>query len=329
MNSNNKTARDAPYFQTSGALIKAASDWASIVENFPYGLGALIFFYLLYQSELIPQWLSVWGLVGAILMLAMGLLRMYGHPVVYLAIPIILNELVLAVWLIVMGFNSSEIAYVIVGVLFMTATVAYSFGVFLLDPIIGGLDYLTSASVNSDKVIIGAFLVLIDSVAVAGIGIVMYPILKKHNETLALSYTGARIVEGVLFMVNVIAIRTLLTLSQEFVKAGVPDVSLYQTLGNILQTAGDWAFLLGFGVAFTLSALILNFLLYRSKLVPRWLSLWGFVGAALLWVYYLLQSLGVNQVDFLFFPIAVQEMVFAVWLIVKGFSPSAIVHPSA
>jgi hypothetical protein len=173
-------------------------------------------------------------------------------------------------------------------------------------------------------VIIGAFLVLIDAVAVAGIAIVIYPILKKHNETLALEYVGARIVEGVLFIVNVITILTLLTLSQEFVKAGAPDASYYQTLGTLLLAAGDWAFLLGFGLAFTLSALILNFLLYQSKLVPRWLSGWGFVGAALLWAYYLLQFFSINYIEILFLPIAVQEMVFAVWLIIKGFDPAAL-----
>ena len=98
------------YFQTSGALLLAAKEWTSVVENFPYGLGALIFYFSLYQSELIPRWLSGWGFVGGTLMLAMGLLRMFGYPVIFLAIPIILNEMVLAVWLIVKGFNSSAIA---------------------------------------------------------------------------------------------------------------------------------------------------------------------------------------------------------------------------
>ena len=115
MDSNKKTARDASNFQTLGALLLALKDWASVVENFPYGLGALMFNYMLYQSKLIPRWLSGWGLVGGTLMLAMGLLRMFGRSVtareraVFLAIPLILNELVLAVWLIVKGFNSSAI----------------------------------------------------------------------------------------------------------------------------------------------------------------------------------------------------------------------------
>ncbi|UGV41404.1 DUF4386 domain-containing protein [Methanococcoides orientis] len=212
----------------------------------------------------------------------------------------------------------------IVGILFITATVAYSLGVILLDPILGASDYLTIASGNENQMMIGSLLVLIDAVAVAGIGIMIYPILKKHSESLALGYAGARIAEGVLFIVNVIAILTLLALSQDFVKAGSPDASYYQTFGTILLAAGDLAFLFGFAVAFTISALILNYLLYRSNLVPRWLSGWGFAGAALLWVYYLLQPFNIDLLGILFIPIAVQEMVFAVWLIVKGFNPSAI-----
>ena len=224
--------------------------------------------------------------------------------------------------------NSDRKTAIIVAVLFIIATVAYSLGDLFLEPIIGSSDYLTKASANENQVTIGALLVLIDAVAVAGIGIVIYPILKKHNETFAFGYAGARIAEGVLFSVNVINILTLLTLSKEFVIAGAADASYYQTLGTLLIAAGDWAFLLGFGVAFTLSALILNFVLYQSKLVPRWLSVWGFVGAVLLWAYYLLQFFSIN-LEVLFAPIAVQEMVFALWLIVKGFNPSAIVSESA
>ena len=213
---------------------------------------------------------------------------------------------------------------IIVGVLFITATFAYSLGMISLDPILGSSDYLTEASENENQVIIGAFLVLIDAVAVAGIGIMIFPVLKKRDEAFALAYTGARLAEGILFVVNVIFILTLLSLSQDFVNAGAPVDSHYQVLGTVLLAAGDWAFLLGFGLAFTISALILNFVLYQSKLVPRWLSGWGFIGAVLLWVYYLLQFVGVNQVEILFLPIAVQEMVFAIWLIFKGFNLSAI-----
>jgi len=93
------------------------------------------------------------------------------------------------------NMDSNRKTAIIVGVLFITATVAYSLGVIFLDPILAGSDYLTKASENEKQVIIGALLVLIDAVAVAGIAIVIYPILKKYNEALALGYVGARIVE--------------------------------------------------------------------------------------------------------------------------------------
>ncbi len=218
--------------------------------------------------------------------------------------------------------DSNKKTAIIVGVLFLTATTAYSIGVLLLDPILRASDYLTMASSNEHQVIIGSLLVLIDSVAVAGIGIVIYPVLKKHNETLAFGYAGARIAEGVLFMVNAIAILTLLSLSHEFVSAGAQDAFYYQTLGTVLLAAGDWAFWLGFGIAFALSALIINFVLYKSKLIPRWLSSWGFIGAVLVIVNLLLRLFSNDPVEIFYLPIAVQEMVFALWLIVKGFNPS-------
>ena len=110
----------------------------------------------------------------------------------------------------------------IVGSLFIIATVAYSLSAVLLDPILTSSNYLTDIYANENLVIIGAFLVLIDAVAVAGISIVIYPVLKESNETLALGYVGARIGESVLFSVNVIITLTLLTLSQEFTEAGLP-----------------------------------------------------------------------------------------------------------
>jgi hypothetical protein len=189
------------------------------VEQFPYGLGVLILNYALYQSELVPRWLSVWGLVGGALILAMGFLRMFGHPVVYLAIPIILNELVLAVWFIVIGFNSSTIAFTIVGVLFITALVSVmlsgTFSGSINDP-----DDLSAASANENKVLVGVLFQVILTASVVAIPILMYPIFREHSESLALGYVAARIFEGFFDAVIAISILLLLTLSREFVKAG-------------------------------------------------------------------------------------------------------------
>jgi hypothetical protein len=219
---------------------------------------------------------------------------------------------------------------IIVGLLFIIATVAPILsGIFLgsITDVVGGTsdpDYLINAYENENQIIIGAILFLIMAVAVASIAIAIYPILKKQNEILALGYVGARIGEGIFFSLNVVTILTLLTLGKEFVQAGSPNGSYYQTLGNLLIASGDWAYLIGFGLFFTISALILNFVLYKSKLVPRWLSVWGFVGGVLIFVYYIVQPLSFSLVEILFIPIAVQEMVFAVWLIFKGFNLSTI-----
>ncbi|MFC1625242.1 DUF4386 domain-containing protein [Patescibacteria group bacterium] len=224
--------------------------------------------------------------------------------------------------------NSTKKTAKWVGTFYITATVAYSFAMVLLDPITGSPDYLTQVSQNANQVIMGTFLVLVDAIAVAGIGICMYKILKKHHKALALGFLSARVIEGTIFMMTVIPTLALLTLSHEFVKTGAQDTSYYQALGQILLSAGDWIFLIGYGLVFGIAALILNFLLYKSKLVPRWLSGWGFVSAVFVLANYFLQSFGISLFEFLDFSIAIQEMVFAGWLIVKGFNPSAIASDS-
>ena len=121
-------------------------------------------------------------------------------------------------------------------------------------------------------------------------------------------------------------------LSQEFVQAGAPDASYFQTAGTVLLVVRSWTELLGPTIFFSLTALILNQILYQSKLVPRWLSGWGFIGAILALAGGLLEPFGfidTNQRLLLAAPLALQEMVFAVWLIVKGFNSSAIASPSA
>ena len=189
-------------------------------------------------------------------------------------------------------------------------------------------DYLVNVSANENQVLIGMLLELVNCVAVVGIPVMLFPILKKHNEALALGYVGFRIIESVILIVGSISLLSLLTLSKEFVKAGAPDASYFLTLGTLLLAARDWTLLL-WDIVFSLGVLVLNYLLYQSELIPRWLSGWGLIGAILLLAVGLLAIFGFNQFMLLAAPIAVQEMVFAVWLIVKGFNSSAINSRSA
>jgi hypothetical protein len=218
----------------------------------------------------------------------------------------------------------------IVGALFIIASAAPISTIFFLGFLGGAVsgepipDFIVNVSANESQVIIGMLIELIWAIAVVGIPVMLFPILKKHNEALALGFFSLRFIEAVSVIVHSIILLTLLTLSKEFVIAGIPNTSYYLTLGTLLLAARDWTFMIGSGLVWSLSALLLNYLLYRSKFIPRWLSSWGLVGATLSISVYLLQFFSIKTTDFLFAPIALQEMAFAVWLIVKGFNTSAI-----
>jgi hypothetical protein len=221
------------------------------------------------------------------------------------------------------------------GVFYIIATVAPILTISFIGFLGGGVagepipDYLVNVSANERQVIIGMLIELIWALAVVGIIVTLFPILKKHNEALALGFFSLRFIEAISTIIHSIILLSLLTLSQEYAVAGVPDASYYQASGTIFLAAREWTFLIGSGLVWSLSALILNYLLYQKKLIPRWLSVWGLVGAALSFVNFLPQFFGIDSVEILFLPIALQEMVFAVWLIVKGFSSSAIASEPA
>jgi hypothetical protein len=219
------------------------------------------------------------------------------------------------------------------GVLFIIATVVGILGnVIFLTPILDAPDYLIKISANENQVIIGGLLMLIAAFASASIAICLYPILKKHHEALALGSVGFRVMEGMLYIVGVVCTLSLLTLNQEYVTAGASNASLYQISGTLLLAVKTWAGMLSV-IAFTTGAMMYYYIFYQSKLVPRWLSGWGFLAAALSLASALLAISGLliplSPVFIVFnLLILVQEMVLAVWLIVKGFNPSVIASKS-
>ena len=229
--------------------------------------------------------------------------------------------------------NTNKNTARVVGVLFITATVAAIISGALLLPILEAPDYLTKVFANENQVMLGALLYFIMAAAGAGIAIPMYPILKKYNEGMALGAVGFRIIEGAIFMVGVICVLSLVKLSQEFVQAGAPDASYFQTLGELLISGYTIAQAVVPGVfAFSLGALMYYYIFYQSKLVPRWLSVWGLIGVTLGIANGLFDMFGgiPNETIsmLLDLPIFVNEMVLAVWLIVNGFNSSTIAPES-
>ena len=211
----------------------------------------------------------------------------------------------------------------IVGILFIIGTVAGVLSFVFSGPVLEDPDYLVEVSAKENQVIIGALLILVMGFALAMVPVMLFPIFKKHNETLAI---GSIVFRGVLEAVTYIAIAIIslliLTLSQEYVKAEAPDASYFQTTGALLLAAEDWITHI-LAIVFSIGALIIYYLFYQSTLIPRWLSIWGIIGGLLYLSVPLLGIFG-SALDILMAPLAIQEMVLAVWLIVKGFNSSAI-----
>ena len=229
--------------------------------------------------------------------------------------------------------DSNRKTAIIVGALFIMALVLFLIGQALYEPILGSPDYLDNAYPNRVIVIIGILLEFISALAVVLIPVLLFPILKKYNEVLALGYVSFRLFEAVLLSVAQIFKLSLVNLSQEYLNKGGVDVSYFKNTGNSIQSVIYWVdhdglvYLFVFGIG----ALLLYSALYKSKLIPRWLSIWGLFSAVAILTASVINTFDISLVlaMVLIIPIGLQEQAMAIWLIVKGFNPSAIASESA
>jgi hypothetical protein len=225
--------------------------------------------------------------------------------------------------------NTNRKAAIIVGILFILGFAGVFSPVFV-KPILDDPNYLIKLTENKNQVMVGALFELIMAFACAGIAIGLYPILRKHNEFLALGAVGFRIIENIFQIVAALCLLLLLTLSQEFVKSGALNASNFQALGALLLAVRFWAPLVLAQIGFCVGALMYYYVFYQSKLIPRWLSGWGLIAITLQLVSaFLIMFLRINPFSgspilLLSIPIFFQELTLAVWLIVKGFNPVAI-----
>jgi hypothetical protein len=211
-------------------------------------------------------------------------------------------------------------------VLFITATVASLLGTAIEQPVLTGADYLTRVSGSSNLVAAGGLLELIAAGTSVGIAISLYPLLQKWNAGLALGSVVFRTIEAVMYTVGAVGRLSLLTVSQLFTNAAIADRAPLQAISDSLLGVRQEAVLAGV-FAFCLGALMYYCIFYQSRLIPRWLAGWGIVGVLLLLVACLsalFSRSAVTTYTVLIVPIALQEMVLAVWLIVRGFSSSAL-----
>jgi hypothetical protein len=223
--------------------------------------------------------------------------------------------------------NAQRRTATIVGVLFIMALVPFLIGQALYEPILSSPDYLDKVDTDRVTVVIGILLEFASALAIILIPVVFFPVLRKHSEVLALAYVSFRLFEAVLLSVAQIFKLSLVSLGQGYLGSGGVDASYLQNVGSSLQSAIYWVDHDGliYLVVFVTGTLVLNAALYRSNLIPRWLSIWGLAAAVAVLAGSVMATFDVLLVlaMVLVIPIGLQEQAMAVWLIVKGFNPTS------
>jgi hypothetical protein len=208
--------------------------------------------------------------------------------------------------------TSERRAAVWIGVLFIIGTVAGGASLLVTDSVLAGPDYVAQVAAHPNQLVVGVLLLLLMGFALAMVPVAFWPVGKKHNETLAMGYVVFRgALETVTYIVGALGWLLLVALSTE--SGAGPLAGFVRTAEGVI-----WDQLIA--IPFILGALMFYWLLSQSRLLPRWLSIWGLVGAVLYLAAPLASMFGLSF-DFLMAPLALQEMVMAVWLIARGFTP--------
>jgi hypothetical protein len=220
-----------------------------------------------------------------------------------------------------------------IGALWIFATFIGVLGGQLTGAILDAPDYLQQIAAHQSLIVLGVIMKTIGACACAGIAIALYPVLEQHNKGLALGSVAFRLLESVFYMIGAIGLMTLVALSQKVASAGPAAAAAFEVPAAVVMAAADWAGLLGV-IPFTLGGFMYYVVFFQSRLIPRWLSVWGCVAVVSSLVAIVLSLFGVlvpfsTPFILLQAPIGVQELVLGVWLIVKGFSPAAVAARSA
>ena len=156
----------------------------------------------------------------------------------------------------------------------------------------------------------------------------MFPVLKLHSERIALGYLAARIVDAVFIAIMVLFLLLQIPLGSEYLKVVAPDALYLQALSAVSVQASQYAYEIGMSTL-GVAGLMLCYTLYKAKLVPRWLAIWGLVGYAIIFCGMVLEVMGSHLGLASSLPGGLWEVFMGVWLIVKGFNASAIASESA
>lgn len=224
--------------------------------------------------------------------------------------------------------NATRRSAVVAGVFFIVAAVAAVVALALYGPVLNDPNFVLTGPGSDTRVSWGAFFEVIVAIAVIGTAVTLFPIVKRQNESLALGYVAGRIVESVVIVFGSISLLSVVTLRQDFAGTTGPSSAALVAVARSLVVIHNWTFLVGPSLAIGVNTLLLAYLMYRSRLIPRIIPALGLVGGPVIFAAGTAELFGLFQQVSVWgaiaaIPVTAWEMSLAVWMIVKGFKPAA------
>src|SRR5690349_14916276 len=220
------------------------------------------------------------------------------------------------------GIQTYRPTAIVVGIVYLAGFVVGLAGTGLIQSILTMPDYLSTVSAKSMMLSLGAILWLLAAAGDAAHGVLMFPVLKLHSERLAIGYLAARIIDGSFLAIHVLLVLMQIPLGSTYLKAAAPATLSLQALSTVLIQTIPYVDNIGW-IALGLAGLILNFVFYRTQLVPRWIAIWGLIGYAIICCGMVSDLMGGGLGLASELPGGLWEVFVGGWLIVKGFNASA------
>jgi hypothetical protein len=208
----------------------------------------------------------------------------------------------------------------VIGALFLAGFIVYGVGFGMVTSLTGKPDFLSTVPAHQITLIIGAFLMLLNTAVDVGKAVLFFPILENHGKRTALAYLATMIVEVVFLSLGVLSLLMIVPLAQQAVDAGAANAAWAKTIGVLVIQLNAMAYqiaeaTLGFGCIFLCA------LLYRTRLIPRWLSISGLIGYPILMAGAIAEIFGIHIGVMFSIPGMFFELVLPFWLFFKGFQP--------
>ena len=224
--------------------------------------------------------------------------------------------------------DSARKSALVTGVLFILTFVTSIPALVLYGPVLNDARYVLGAGADT-RIFMGAFLEVLLMISNIGTAVAIFPVIRRQNESIALGYVAARVVESTIIAVGIISLLAIVTMRRDLAGSGTDPATLV-VAGKTLVAVHKWTFLLGPGYCAGIeNGLMLGYLMYRSGLVPRPIAVLGLAGGTLAFAAATAELFGlwpqVSGAAFLLvLPEALFEASLGIWLTVKGFRPSPI-----